>query len=277
MDTNTIKKSVVEGYSKLAKSKKSGLFSKLFACCDPNENANQVGKIIGYTEDELNNVPEGSNLGVGCGNPSAFVAIQNGDTVVDLGAGAGFDAFIVSPIVGNNGKVIGIDLSDDMLDLARINSKKGQYTNVDFVKGDIEQLPLESNIANHVISNCVINLSLNKAEVYKEAYRVLKVGGKLAISDIVLEKELPDFIKNSLEGHIACVSGAEDISQYLQYVKDAGFKDIKIESKSVFPLELMLADPQVMKIAKEMNFSLDSQEAKDIASSITSISFSAKK
>ncbi|MEE9372173.1 MAG: arsenite methyltransferase [Saprospiraceae bacterium] len=277
MDTNSVKQSVVESYGKLAKSKKNGLFSKLFACCDPSVNANQVGKTIGYSEDELSSVPEGSNLGVGCGNPSAFVNIIDGETVIDLGSGAGFDAFIVSPIVGNKGKVIGIDLSDDMLDLARTNAKKGNYTNVEFVKGDIEQLPLESNIANHVISNCVINLSLNKGDVYKEAYRVLKDGGKLSISDIVLEKELPDFIKNSLEGHIACVSGAEKIEKYLQYVKDAGFKDIKIESKSEFPIELMLADPQIMKIAKEMNFSLDSDEAKDIASSVTSISLSARK
>lgn len=277
MDTSSVKQSVVEGYGKLAKSTKKGLFSKLFACCDPSENANQVGKIIGYSEKELNSVPENSNLGVGCGNPSALAGIKKGETVIDLGSGAGFDAFIVSPIVGKEGKVIGIDLSDDMLDLAQTNAKKGQYTNVEFVKGDIEQLPLEGNIANHVISNCVINLSLNKGDVYKEAYRVLKVGGKLSVSDIVLEKELPEFIKNSLSGHIACVSGAEKIETYLQYVKDAGFKNITITSKSEFPLELMLTDPQVMKLAKEMNFSLDSEEAKDIASRVKSISLTATK
>ncbi|MEE9439217.1 MAG: arsenite methyltransferase [Saprospiraceae bacterium] len=277
MDSKSVKQSVVEGYSKLAKSKKSKLFSKLFACCDPNENAKQVGKKIGYSEKELSTVPEGSNLGVGCGNPSALAEIKDGETVIDLGSGAGFDAFIVSPLVGSTGKVIGIDLSDEMLDLAEKNAKKGNFSNIEFVKGDIEHLPLEPNIADHVISNCVINLSLNKGDVYKEAYRVLKAGGKLSISDIVLEKELPDFIKNSLEGHIACVSGAEKIETYLDYVKDAGFQDVKIESKSEFPIELMLADPQVIKIAKELNFNLDSDEAKSIASSVTSISLSARK
>lgn len=277
MDTNSVKQSVVESHGKLAKSTSGGLFSKLFACCDPTENANQVGKVIGYSEEEMNAVPKGANLGVGCGNPSALAHIKAGETVIDLGSGAGFDAFIVSPIVGSEGKVIGVDLSDDMLDLARKNVKKGKYTNVEFVKGDIEELPLESNIANHVISNCVINLSLNKGAVYKEAFRVLKEGGKLSISDIVLEKELPEFIKNSLTGHIACVSGAEPLEEYLQYVKDAGFKDIKIETKTEFPLELMLADPQILKIAKELNYNMDSEEAKNIAASVASISLSAIK
>lgn len=277
MNTKTIKDAVVDSYGKLAKSTKNNLLGNLFACCDPSDNATQVGKAIGYTEEELTSVPIGSNLGVGCGNPSAMGSIKTGDTVVDLGSGAGFDSFIVSRIVGYNGEVIGIDLSDDMLDLARKNSKKGKYTNVRFLKGDIEELPLDTGIADHVISNCVINLSLNKGEVYKEAYRVLKPGGRISISDIVLERELPEKIKSSLTSHIACVSGAEPIKDYLQYVKDAGFKDIKIESKSEFPLELMLADPQVMKLAKEMDFSLDSSEAKEIASSVVSISLSAIK
>ncbi len=273
----SVKESVVESYGKLAKSTKNGLISKLFACCDPNENANEVGKTIGYSEEILNSVPKGSNLGVGCGNPSALADIKKGETVIDLGSGAGFDAFIISPIVENNGRVIGIDLSNEMLELARENTGKGNYSNVNFIKGDIEKLPLDNNIAEHVISNCVINLSLNKGNVFKEAYRVLKYGGKLSISDIVLKKELPDFIKKSLAGHIACVSGAEKVEDYLQYLKDAGFKDIKIESKADFPLELMLTDPQVMKTAKEMNFSLNSNEAKDIASRVTSISLSATK
>lgn len=277
MDTNSVKQSVVEGYGKLAKSTKSGLFSKLFACCDPTDNANKVGEVIGYTKEELDSVPENSNFGVGCGNPSALAGIKEGETVIDLGSGAGFDAFIVSPYVGKTGRVIGVDLSDEMLDLAKRNAQKGPYENVEFVKGDIEQLPLESNLAEHVISNCVINLSLNKGDVYKEAYRVLKSGGRISISDIVLEKELPDFIKKSVAAHIACVSGAEKLEDYIQYVKDAGFKNIKIESKTSFPLELMLADPQVQKLANEMNFSLDSNEAKDIASRVKSISLTATK
>ncbi len=273
----SVKEYVVESYGKLAKSTKKSLSLKLFACCDPNDKANQIGKTIGYSDEVLNAVPKNSNLGVGCGNPSALAKIKKGETVIDLGSGAGFDAFIVSKIVEENGKVIGIDLSDEMLGLARENAKKGNYAHVSFIKGDIEQLPLNNNLAEHVISNCVINLSLNKGDVFKEAYRVLKTGGKLSISDIVLEKELPDFIKNSRVGHIACVSGAEPLEDYLQYIKDAGFKDIKIESKTAFPLALMLTDPQLMKMAKETNFKLDSKEAMDIASSVSSISLSAKK
>lgn len=277
MNTSKVKNAVIKSYGKLAKSTKRNLISNLFDCCDPSSNASEVGKAIGYSEEELNTVPTGSNLGVGCGNPSALAKINNGDTVIDLGSGAGFDAFIVSRTVGDNGKVIGIDLSDEMLDLARENTKKGNYNNVSFIKGDIENLPLDNDIADHVISNCVINLSLNKEKVYEEAFRVLKKGGKISISDIVLERELPEKIKNSMASHIACVSGAEQIEDYLQYVKNAGFKDITIDSKSEFPLELMLTDPQIIKLAKEMSFNLNSNEAKEIASSVASISFSATK
>lgn len=277
MITNSVKKSVVESYGKLAKATNGGILSSLFACCDPTKNAKQVGETIGYSKEELDSVPKGANLGVGCGNPAALGKIQEGHTVIDLGSGAGFDSFLVSPIVGDKGKVIGVDLSDEMLSLAKKNAKKGGYSNVEFIKGDIEALPIEDNLADYIISNCVINLSLNKGDVYKEAFRVLKPGGQISISDIILERELPDFIKNSLAGHIACVSGAETIEDYLQYVKDAGFTDIKVESKTKFPLELMLTDPQVMAIAKEMNFNLNSEEAKDIASRVSSISLSAKK
>ncbi|MEM1118896.1 MAG: arsenite methyltransferase, partial [Bacteroidota bacterium] len=225
MSTKSVKQSVIDGYGKLAKSTDGGLFSKLFACCNPTKNAEKVGEAIGYSKEVLAAVPENSNLGVGCGNPSALTDIKRGETVVDLGSGAGFDAFIVAPLVTTSGKVIGVDLSEDMLCLARKNAKKGDYEHVKFVKGDIEALPLADNLADHVISNCVINLSLNKDKVYQEAFRVLKKGGQLSISDVVLEKELPDFVKNSLAGHLACVSGAEKISDYLQYVKDAGFSD----------------------------------------------------
>lgn len=277
METNSVKQSVIESYGKLAASTQRGIFSKLFACCSPTEHANQVAKVIGYSQDDLSAVPEGSNLGVGCGNPSALAGMKAGETVVDLGSGAGFDAFIVSPIVGETGKVIGVDLSEDMLLLARKNAATSQINNVEFIKGDIEQLPLEENVADHVISNCVINLSQHKAKVYQEAYRVLKKGGKLSISDIVLERDLPDFIKHSVAGHIACVSGAEKLDDYLRYVQAAGFLDITIESKTEFPLELMLADPQLQLLAREANFDITSDEAKDIASRVKSISLTARK
>lgn len=277
MDANAVKQSVIKSYGMLAKTKSGGLLSSLFACCAPMQQTTEIAETIGYSKEVLADVPEDANMGVGCGNPSALAEIQRGDTVVDLGSGAGFDAFIVSKSVGDKGKVIGVDLSDDMLKLARKNATKGDYGNVEFVKGDIEDLPLEANVADHVISNCVINLSLNKDKVYNEAYRVLKKGGKISISDIVLEKELPDFVKNSLVGHIACVSGAEKLEDYLNYVRDAGFKEIEIKSKQKFPLELMLTDPQLMKIAKQMDFDIDSEEAKDIASRVTSMSLTATK
>lgn len=277
MDTKSLKQNVVASYGKLAKSTQEGPLSKLFACCDATDNTNQVGETIGYSKEELEAVPEGSKLGVGCGNPSALAKINAGETVVDLGSGTGFDAFLVSPLVGEKGKIIGVDLSDEMLDLAKKNAKKGNYANVEFVKGDIEDLPIDDHVADHIISNCVINLSLNKGDVYKEANRVLRKGGKLSVSDIVLEDELPEFIKDSVAARIACISGAEKLETYLQYIERAGFKDIKVEKKTNFPLELMSTDPQVMKIAKEMDFNLNSEEAKDIASRVSSVSISAGK
>lgn len=277
MESQSVKKSVIDNYSKLAKFNSNGLFSKLFACCNPIENARAVATTIGYSQKEIEEVPDNSNLGVGCGNPSAINEINEGDTVVDLGSGAGFDAFIVSSKVGNTGKVIGIDLSEDMLALANKNAKKGNYQNVLFKKGDIEDLPLAEEIADHVISNCVINLSLRKDKVYREAFRILRKGGKLSISDIILERELPDFVKESLAGQVACVSGAEKLETYLGYIKQAGFKNIEIKSKNNFPIELMLADPQIKKIAQQLDFDLAGNEANDLASRVQSISLSATK
>ena len=136
----SVKESVVESYGRLAESAKNKITSKLFSCCAPADRTHTVGKSIGYSEEVLNSVPQNSNLGVGCGNPSAFAGIQKGETVIDLGSGAGFDAFVVSPLVGENGTVIGVDLSEKMLDLAKENASKHNYSNVNFVKGDIEQL-----------------------------------------------------------------------------------------------------------------------------------------
>ena len=277
MDTNSVKQAVVESYGKLAKSRKNRFFSKLFSCCDVNANSQSVAEHIGYSKEEIQQAPASSNLGVGCGNPSSIANIKADDTVVDLGSGGGFDAFIISSQVGEMGKVIGIDLSDEMLDLARRNAQAGGYRNTEFIKGDIESLPLDEGVADHVISNCVINLSLQKDKVFKEAYRVLKVGGQLAISDIVLERELPALIEESLAGHIACISGAERLESYMKYIEEAGFRKIEVVSKSAFPLELMLQDPQVLKLAETMNFDLSGEEARDIASRVISVSVRAIK
>lgn len=277
METNGVKQAVVESYGKLAKEKKGSLLCNMFACGDGGSNARQVGKLIGYSQEELDAVPENANLGIGCGNPNALAKVQKGETVVDLGSGAGFDAFLVSREVGEEGKVIGIDLADDMLALARTNAAKAQYTNTEFVKGDIEDIPLQDRVADHVISNCVINLSQHKQQVFHEAYRVLKDGGRLSISDIVLKKELPWYIQNSLLGRIACVSGAEKLENYFTYLHEAGFQDIKVESKAVFPLELMMTDPQVKKLAKSMSFILSQKKIEEMASRVVSVSLTARK
>ena len=277
MKSNNTKESVVDSYSLLAKAAKGSIVTKLFACCDLSAHSKSVATAIGYSEDNIKEVPENSNLGVGCGNPAALTTIKEGDTVVDLGSGAGFDAFIVSRQVGSNGRVIGIDLSDEMLALANRNATKGNYENTSFIKGDIEEIPLDDKLADIVISNCVINLSKRKDLVYKEAFRVLKPGGKISVSDIVLEKELPEFIKNSLAGQVACVSGAEKLDSYINHIKEAGFQNIEIVDKKEFPLQLMLLDPQIKKIAKFLDFDLSSDEAKEIASRVKSISIIATK
>ena len=171
--------------------------------------ADETARHIGYSDDQLEAVPEGANLGVGCGNPTAIDALQPGETVVDLGSGAGMDAFLAARQVGKTGHVIGVDMTDAMLDKARENAKKvGLQDVVEFRKGQIEELPIEDESVDAIISNCVINLSPEKEKVYGEAYRVLKPGGRLMISDIVLERPLPQAVIDSMDAYIGCVGGA---------------------------------------------------------------------
>ena len=275
MDTNILKDAVKEGYGAIAKQRSGGLFSKLFSCCDPSVLTREVSQKIGYSAAQIEAVPENANMGLGCGNPLALAKITKGDTVLDLGSGAGFDCFLASPLVGQEGKVIGVDITDEMLALARKNAKKGAYQNVDFIKGDIEDLPLANETVDLIISNCVINLSTDKAQVFKEAFRVLKNGGQMSISDIVLLGDLPNFIQNSVEGHIACIAGAESVHNYFEYAKAAGFTDVSIETKTTFPLELVLTDPIAQKVIRD--FDLGEQEIKEIASLITSVTMNVKK
>ena len=276
MSNKQIQENVKSGYADIVKrnTKKSFLFN-IFQCCDSKEIANNIGKKIGYSEQELKNVPQDANLGIGCGNPTALASIKKGETILDLGSGAGFDCFLASKETGAKGKVIGVDITPEMVAQANKNAEKGDYKNVEFKVGEIENLPIENDSVDLIISNCVINLSNQKERVFKEAYRVAKPDGRIMISDIILLKDLPDYVKNSVEGHIACLAGAVRKEHYLDAISKAGFTDIRIDKQAPFPIELMLNDPIAEKIVRENN--LKEEDIEKIASSIASISISAKK
>jgi SAM-dependent methyltransferase len=228
-DSNDIKKIVKEEYGQIAKtSAQCGCGS---CGCSSNMTVQKQSGEMGYSDDEMTAVPDGSNLGLGCGNPVAIASLKKGDVVLDLGSGAGFDAFLASKKVGNSGKVYGVDMTDEMLTKANENAKRGGYTNVEFRKGDIEALPVDSNSVDVVISNCVINLAPDKAKVFNETYRVLKIGGRLMVSDVVLIKPLPEDLKNDKDLLVGCVSGAILKDEYLDLLKEAGFANITIHKE----------------------------------------------
>ncbi|MGL4629650.1 MAG: arsenite methyltransferase [Leadbetterella sp.] len=276
MNKEQIQENVKNGYSAIVKrSKRAKFIPSFLGCCDLKGMVKDISHSIGYTDKELKNVPEGANLGIGCGNPTALASIKKGETILDLGSGAGFDCFLASRETGDTGKVIGVDITPEMVKQAKKNAEKGDYKNVEFKVGEIENLPIESNTIDLVISNCVINLSSQKEQVFKEAYRVVKPNGRLMISDIILLHELPDYVKNSVEGHIACLAGAVRKEDYINAISNAGFTEINIDKQAHFPIELMLNDPIAGKIVKENN--LTEIEIKSIANSIASISIRAMK
>jgi SAM-dependent methyltransferase len=185
---------------------------------------------LGYADDEANAVAEGANLGLGCGNPNAIASLQPGEIVLDLGAGAGFDCFLAAREVGENGRVIGVDMTPEMVEKARDNVEKNDATNVEFRLGEIEHLPVADGTVDVIISNCVVNLSPDKEQVFHEAYRALRAGGRLAISDVVLTTELPEGVRSDPESVAACVAGASPIPAVERMLSDAGFGEIRIES-----------------------------------------------
>ena len=268
MKEEETKKIVREGYAKIVK-QNSSCCTPAKSCCGSTNLTQEISKKIGYTEEELEAVPEGANLGLGCGNPVALASLKEGETVLDLGSGAGFDCFLAASRVGNRGRVIGVDMTPEMLEKARENARKGNYTNVEFRLGEIESLPVADNSVDTVISNCVVNLSPDKKRVFAEAFRALKPGGRLMISDLVLLKELPDFIKNSIEAYIGCVSGAILKDEYLRVIKAAGFQDVKIVDEASFPTEFIVNDPTVKKIIE--NSKIPPEKVREVASSVISI------
>jgi SAM-dependent methyltransferase len=200
------------------------------SCCGVSAKPDdKYSKELGYTQEELDVVPEGSNMGLGCGNPQSIASLKPGEIVLDLGSGGGFDVFLAAQKVGPGGKVYGVDMTPEMLTKARANAIKNGYHNVEFLLGEIEHLPLPNNFIDVIISNCVINLSTNKAQVFNEAFRVLKEGGRIAISDQVANKPLPAEMVNNKELYCNCISGAITVNELKKNLFQAGFVDIVIE------------------------------------------------
>ncbi|MCC6442172.1 MAG: arsenite methyltransferase [Armatimonadetes bacterium] len=224
-----IKQAVQEAYGKIAREGGSccGDGSPLLQLTSRRED---VAKGIGYDEDDLAAAPEGANLGLGCGNPTAIASLKPGDTVLDLGSGGGFDCFLASRQVGPEGKVIGVDMTDEMLLKARENAAKGGFANVEFRKGDIEALPVESGSVDVIISNCVLNLVPDKRKAFAEMFRVLRPGGRIAVSDIVLDGELSQAVLDNMAAYTACAAGAIRKEIYRDWLEESGFREVAFPS-----------------------------------------------
>ena len=264
MKEEEIKKSVRENYAKIARESTS--------CCCRSTSAEDISKSIGYSDEELESVPEDANLGLGCGNPVALASLKEGETVLDLGAGAGFDVFLAANRVGNSGRVIGVDMTPEMVGKARANALNGGYENVEFRLGEIENIPAADSSVDAIISNCVINLSPDKKSVFKEALRVLKPGGRLMVSDIVLLKELPDAIRQSVAAYVGCVAGALMKDDYLKVIKEVGFQDVRILDEMLYPLDYVTDDSTTGTIIDKMG-----TKREDIENSVASIKVKAMK
>ncbi|MFA6309476.1 MAG: arsenite methyltransferase [Clostridia bacterium] len=229
---NEIKDYIRKNYGKIASKTSEG------SCCSSGCGCNSIPLDIsdssikvGYTEDDLSRITPDANMGLGCGNPVAIASIKEGETVLDLGSGGGFDCFLASIQTGESGHVIGVDMTAEMINLARRNAEKGGYRNVEFRLGEIEHLPVADGSVDVIISNCVINLSPDKEQVFKDAFRVLKRGGRLSTSDIVATAKLPQKIKEDLALIASCIGGAEYVEDIRTMLQNSGFKDIKMTSK----------------------------------------------
>ena len=274
MKEEKIKKAVREGYAEVAKSE-STCYTPANSCCCGPDLARDISKNVGYSDEDIESVPEGANLGLGCGNPVALASLKERDVVLDLGSGAGFDSFLAARQVGNEGRVIGVDMTPEMLDKARENARKGGFDNVDFRLGEIEHLPVADNSVDVIISNCVINLVPDKRAVFNDAFRVLKPGGRLMVSDIVLLKELPDAIKESVSAYVGCLAGAMMKDQYIGAIHSAGFARVEITEEKSFPIKLMANDPTVQAVIENMD--IPREKLNDVADAAHSISVHAVK
>lgn len=270
MEDEDVKRVVKERYGRVAREASSCCSSS--TCCGTAK-PQEIGRKIGYTEEELAFAPQGSNLGLGCGNPIALASIRMGETVLDLGSGAGFDCFLAAERVGPKGKVIGVDMTCEMVERARANAAASGYKNVEFRLGEIEKLPIDDGSIDLVISNCVINLVPDKKAAFKEAYRVLKPGGRLVVSDIVLLGKLPSFIRESIEAYVGCVSGAALKDDYLDSMRLAGFEEVRVIDEVPFSLDCVTSDPTGRAVLDD----LQDEDLRGVEGTIASIKVSAVK
>ena len=236
-----VKKAVRDRYARAATSDAG--------CCEPSScgdgvaSAGEISESIGYSARQLTQVPEAANLGLGCGNPTAIASLSEGEVVLDLGSGAGLDCFLASAEVGSSGRVIGVDMTPEMLERARSNAETGGYANVEFRLGEIEALPVADGSVDVIISNCVLNLSADKPKVLSEAFRVLKSGGRIVVSDMVSDVEVPDVMEKRLDSVAACLPTFRDV--YIQQFRDAGFGEVRISDERPYPAAFILEDPGV--------------------------------
>ncbi len=227
-----IKRAVRAGYAEIARHA-----SCCSSSCCGSGSAADISRKLGYTEEEILSAPPESNMGLGCGNPLAMASLKKGEHVLDMGSGAGFDCFLAAKAVGPEGMVIGVDMTTEMVEKARAHAKKYGYKNVDFRQGELENMPVADNSVDVVISNCVINLVPDKERAFKEAFRVLKPGGRLIVSDIVLRRELPEHIRRSRDAYVGCLAGAVLKEDYIKAIRSAGFKDIAVMDETPFPVD----------------------------------------
>jgi len=263
-----MKEAVKKKYGNIAAGNALGCGCDSGCCPAPEGTVSEVSRVVGYSDADLQAVPEGANLGLGCGNPLAFSALKEGDVVLDLGSGAGFDSFLAARRVGKTGKVIGVDMTPEMIANARANAKAGKYDNVEFLLGDIEALPLPDCSVDVAISNCVINLVPDKEKVFQELNRVLRPGGRFMISDLVLLKELPEQVRTSVEAYVGCVAGAILKDQYLAIIRSAEFEDVHIVDESYAAVDL--DTPELRQLA-EQYVGTDESRIDDLLHSVASI------
>jgi len=274
---NEIKKQVRHRYARAANTKTSccAPASSPCGCGQPDLSQEKASQMVGYSPAELAGIPEDANLGLGCGNPAALASLKTGETVLDLGSGAGIDCFLAARKVGPSGRVIGVDMTPEMLDRARENARKSGPTNIEFRLGEIENLPVADNSVDVILSNCVINLSTDKPRVFREAFRVLRPGGRMMVSDLALKKPLPKAVRESVEAYVACIAGALVKEDYLSAIREAGFQDVTVVSEKAFPAELVLEDSLAPEIVKKLN--VPQKELMEHVSSVLSLGIRASK